>query len=133
MDAANWIVIGLICAAIVAAFAAFGFGLWRKINNVLQGGETNGKLLDIVDLVLRSIADETTKAVRDLPQAEIEAAARAVYDKLIAGTPFEAIVTQPGFVEIVVGRWRAIAEVEVVAQVGVMAVREKMAAGLARK
>jgi len=106
---ASWVWI-LLIAVIVLAIVTWAFRMWLK-----RRGDTDEELLDqileFVGWVLDALKEETGNRLRELPQSQVEDAARQVYREFIADTPL-AIVPEEVFVKFVVDRWRQIVGVQ---------------------
>ena len=116
----GWIllVVGLVVGL---AGALFGFRKWRKA----QGDETEeqGRLYDLIEGVILALVRVAKEAMQDIPLAEVEAAARAVYRRFIAGKKVANLVSEDAFVAMVVNRWEQVAGVEAMVTSSVLAVR----------
>ena len=89
-------------------------------------------VFEIVDWVLDALEKETQRRLAEIDQAEVEAAARDVYTRWIAGTVVGKVISQEDFVAMVVERWRKIVGVQVTvsrAVVRVQAVKREQSYG----
>jgi len=120
---ASWFWI-LLLAVIVLAIVTWAFRMWLK-----RRGDTDDELFDqvlgFVDWVLGALKDETGKRLREIPQSEVEDAARQVYGEFIEGSPL-ALVPEDVFVRFVVERWRQMAGVQIQVKMSVTRTRKSV-------
>jgi hypothetical protein len=107
--------------AVVLGLVVLGKLLLDLLKKV-RGDDDLDFLYDIIGLVLSSLEGETRRRLSELEQAEVEAAAREVYGRFIAGTPAVHLVDEDSFVQMVVEQWRRIAGVEDGVRMGVRTV-----------
>lgn len=110
MQPASWVWI-LGGVMLVLAGLTWLFTFWRE-----RGGPSEDPLwdqiLDIVDWLLKALAQETGKLLREIPQSVVEQAAKDVYRQFIANKPLAGLMSEADFVAMVVEQWRRIAGVE---------------------
>ena len=107
MEPSAWI--GILAGVVLAlGLGAWALDRWRKST---EQSENWDRILDLIEDVILALEKETRRALREIPQSEVEAAARAVYDRFVAPTFLATFVSPSEFVSLVVERWRALAGV----------------------
>lgn len=105
MESWIWIIV-VASVAILAAGGAWALRAWRKHSDV---DDNASELWDLVEDLLDALEKETKRRLQELPQSQVEAAAREVYRRFVAGTPLVNLVDEQQFVALVVDQWRKLA------------------------
>ncbi len=112
-----YITVGILA---VAGAGAFGVRVYRKVT---EQNRQKAELWDVVQLTLDRLFDLAQDAVRELPEAEVRAAALEVYTAVIAPTFLARLVAADAFVGMVVEQWERLTRVGESVEVGVVRAR----------
>lgn len=105
-----WIVAVVVC---VLGIGLYVFRKWRETH---EGDEL---VLDLVELVLKSLHEVFQGEMHKIDRAHVINAARDVHRRFIAPTPLGQFVSQDEFVDAVLEAWRHVAGVEEVVALAV--------------
>jgi hypothetical protein len=121
----SWWVWAIVLPLVAAGLVQLGQLVYQALLKRLGDdvGEEWKIVLEIVDWVLDALEKETKRRLAEIDQAEVEAAARDVYARWIAGTVVSKVIRQEDFVTMVVERWRKIVGVQVTVSQAVVRVQ----------
>jgi hypothetical protein len=120
-----WWVWAIVLPLVAAGLLQMGRLAYRALRNRFSEdvSEEWRTIFEIIDWVLDALEKETKRRLAEIDQAEVEAAARDVYARWIAGTVISKVMSQEDFVTIVVEQWRKIVGVQVTVSQAVVRVQ----------
>jgi len=99
----------LVFVCVIFALVIAVFNAWRRGREEDQGMVD---ILDFVNRILEAIKEESHTSLREVSQAEVEAAATAIYRQYIRETALANLITEDVFVKLVVEKWKEIVGVQ---------------------